>query len=328
MMKMGTNADLGRCFITGGAGFIGSHLVDYLLERGTQITVYDNLSLSNGRSVPSYSHDPKFQFINADVRDTDRLQRELLGHDTVFHLAANTDIPRGNSDTRLDLENCLLATHSLLEAMRSTNVRNLVFASSSTVFGDIEVHPTPENVGPLLPISLYGAGKLACEGFISAFSNLFGFRAIMFRFGNVVGGRMGHGVIHDFIKKLRKDPTELEVLGDGEQEKNYFLVEDCIDGMIHGFIHSPKPCDVYNLGSETTVKVRAIARIVIEEMGHGDVRLRFTGGRRGWPGDVPRVIYDLTKITTLGWKARHSSAEAVRIATRRLLQNAATRSQR
>ena len=244
----------------------------------------------------------------------------MAGHDVIFHLGANTDIPRGNRDTRVDLDNCVLATFNVLESMRSLNIKELIFASSSTVFGEANVHPTPENIGPMLPISLYGAGKMACEGFISAYSHLFGIRAVMFRFGNVVGARMGHGVIYDFIQKLKRNPEELEILGDGEQEKNYFLVEDCIDGIIHGFLYGTKQCDVFNLGSETTVKAKEIARIVIEEAGVKNVKIRYGGGRRGWPGDVPLVIYDVSKMRKLGWIATHTSAEAVRIAARRLVE--------
>lgn len=306
--------------MTGGAGFIGSHLVDYLLDAGHFATVYDNLSLGRRKWVEHNLGKPGYAFVQADLLDLDGLREAMTGHDTIFHLGANTDIPRGNRNTRIDLDNCVLATYNVLEAMRSSNIRNLIFASSSTVFGEVDVHPTPENIGPMLPISLYGAGKMACEGFISAYSHLFGIRAMIYRFGNVVGARVGHGVIYDFVQKLKRNPEELEVLGDGEQEKNYFLVEDCIRGMIHGFIHSPHQCDVFNLGTETTVKVKDIARIVVDEMGLDNVGIRYTGGKRGWPGDVPLVMYDMSKMRNLGWVAAHTSDEAVRIAVRRLLE--------
>jgi UDP-glucose 4-epimerase len=176
----------------------------------------------------------------------------------------------------------------------------------------------------LLPISLYGAGKLACEGLISAYCHLFDIQAWIFRFGNVVGTRMGHGIIHDFIEKLRRSPKELEILGDGRQEKNYFLVEDCIDGMLFAFSKSSaQECAVFNLGCESTVTATKIAHIVAEEMGLGDVRFRYTGGERGWPGDVPVVIYNVDKMKQLGWQAKHTSAEAVRTAARRLLKRGA-----
>jgi len=317
---MSQDCALGRCFVTGGAGFIGSHLSERLLAAGNTVTVYDNLSLGRREWIEHLLHEPCFRFIEADLRDMEALQEAMAEHDLVFHLGANTDIPGGNQDTRIDLENDIIATYNVLEAMRQLGVRKLLFASSSTVFGETSIHPTPEAVGPLLPISLYGAGKLACEGLISAYCHLFGIQAWIFRFGNVVGARLGHGVIYDFINKLRNNPKELEILGDGKQEKNYFLVEDCIDGMLFAFHKAnANSCEVFNLGCDSTIRATEIAHIVAEEMGLRDVRFRYTGSQRGWPGDVPVVIYDVNKMKELGWRARYASAEAVRIAARRLL---------
>ena len=259
---------LGACFVTGGAGFIGSHLGERLLAMGNRVTVYDNLSSGKREWIEHLFKEPGFRFVEADVRDLDALKEAMPGHDVVFHLAANTDIPRGNQDTRLDLENDTIATHTVLEAMRQLGVRKLLFASSSTVFGEPSVLPTPESVGPLLPISLYGAGKLACEGLISAYCHLFGTQAWIFRFGNVVGARMGHGILHDFVAKLRRDPNELEILGDGNQEKNYFLVEDCIDGILFALGNAnSRDCDVFNLGCESTVTATEIAHMVVRRWG-------------------------------------------------------------
>jgi UDP-glucose 4-epimerase len=196
----------------------------------------------------------------------------------------------------------------------------IIFASSATVWGDVALIPLDETLGPLLPISLYGAGKLACEGLLSAYSHLFGIRVCVFRFGNVVGSRMGRGVIYDFIQKLRKNPRELEILGDGNQEKNFFLVDDCIDGMMWAFGKCNNRCDVFNLGCESTIKVRDIAQIVVEEMGLKDVKFRYTGGVRGWPGDAPYVWFNLGKMKKLGWTASRTSAEAVRIAAKCLIE--------
>ncbi len=319
-MRTASSVALGRCLVTGAAGFIGSHLVEYLVAQGNSVTGYDNLSSGKRKWIQHLLDYPRFTFLEADLLDLKALKRAVRRHDVVFHLAANTDIPNGNKDPHIDFENCTVGTFHMLEAMRANGVRQLIFASSSTVFGEPPIRPTPETVGPVLPISLYGAGKMAGEGLISAYSHLFGIQAWMFRFGNVVGARMGHGVIYDFIRKLKASPRELEILGDGKQEKNYFLVEDCINGILFAFRHAGrKPCDVFNLGTETTVNVKEIGRIVAEEMGLKGVRLRFTGGSRGWPGDVPQVIYDVRKMKRLGWKARCSSAEAVRIAARRLL---------
>ncbi len=315
-----SEAPQARYFVTGAAGFIGSHLVERLLSEGHTVTGYDNLSLGRREWISPLRKHPHFTFVKADLLDLEGLTDALHGHDVVFHLAANTDIPGGNRDPRVDFDHCIVGTFNMLEAMRACGVRDLLFASSSTVFGEPEVLPTPETVGPPLPISMYGAGKLAGEGLISAYCHLFGLRAWIFRFGNVVGARMTHGAIFDFIAKLQDNPAELEILGDGKQEKNYFLVEDCLDGMVFAFVTArERPCDVFNLGTETTTSTTEIARIVAEEMGLRDVRFRYTGGRRGWPGDVPVVKYDLTKIGRLGWHARYTSTEAVRIAARRLL---------
>ena len=317
---MSSATELGACFVTGGAGFIGSHLTERLLAEGNKVTVYDNLSAGRREWLDRLRGGARFNLVEGDLRDLDRLAEAMAGHAIVFHLGANTDIPRGNQDTRLDLENGVIATHNVLEAMRRLGIGKLVFASSSTVVGEPAVSPTPEDAGPSLPISLYGAGKLACEGLISAYCHLFGIQAWMFRFANVVGPRMSHGILHDFVAKLRLNPRELEVLGDGHQEKNYFVVEDCIEGILHAVRHADdRPCDVFNLGCDSTITASDIARLTIEEMGLSDVKIRYTGGSRGWLGDVPVVKSDVTKMRKLGWQARYTSAEAVQVALRRLL---------
>lgn len=316
---MPSNSEFERCFLTGGAGFIGSHLVDRLLAEGKAVTVYDNLSSGRREWIEHNMGQPGFTFIQADLLDAPRLREGMAGHDLVIHLGANTDIPGGNQNVRLDLENCTIATHNVLEAMRATDIRRLLFASTSAVYGEAPVIPTPEHVGPLLPISLYGAAKLACETLISAYCHIFNMQAWMFRFANVVGGRMGHGVIYDFIQKLKRNSEELEILGDGWQEKPFFPVEDCIDGMFCAFYNSEAWCDVFNLGCSSSTKISRVAEIVVEEMGLSGVRFRYTGGRRGWVGDVPQVGLDVSKMKKLGWEAKHTSDEAVRIAARRLL---------
>ena len=310
-----------RCFVTGGAGFIGNHLVDRLMTEGKEITVYDNLSSGKKEFIEHHVGKANFHFIEADLLDFDTLIEAMKGHEIVWHLAANTDIRGGNKITDLDLNNCTIATRNVLEAMKQLGINKILFPSSSTVYGDAPPIPLSETLGPLLPISLYGAGKLAGEGLISAYCHLFNMQAWIFRFGNVVGARMGHGVIYDFIHKLRKNPRELEILGDGNQEKNFFLVEECLDAMFFALQHSDKQYDVFNLGCESTVRVSVIAQIVVEEMGLRNVKFRYTGGKRGWPGDAPVVIYDVNKMKGLGWKAKHTSAEAVRIATKRLIEN-------
>lgn len=308
-----------KVFMTGGAGFIGSHLVDKLLGDSNEVTVYDNLASGKVDWIKHHFGKPSFRFVEADLLDLETLKQAMKGHEVVWHLGANTDIPGGNKIPDLDLRNCTIATYNVLEAMSQNGISKLIFASSATVYGDAPPHQLSEAFGPLLPISLYGAGKLACEGLISAYCHLFDMQAWIFRFGNVIGARMGHGVIFDFIHKLEKNPQELEILGDSNQEKNYFMIEDCLEGMLCAFNNSKKQYDVFNLGSDTTVKVSTIAKIVVEEMGLKNVKFKYTGGKRGWPGDVPVVIYDISKMKALGWQPKHTSAEAVRIATRRLL---------
>jgi UDP-glucose 4-epimerase len=308
-----------RYFVTGGAGFIGSHLVDKLVMEGKQVTVYDNLVSGKKQWIEHHIGKGRFEFIQEDLLNYDVLQEAMKGHEVIWHLGANTDIPGGNRITDLDLKNCTIATRNVLEAMRQNDINKLVFASSATVYGDAPPQALGETFGPLLPISLYGAGKLACEGLISAYCHLFDIKAWMFRFANVVGARMGHGVIFDFIQKLKDNPNELEILGDGMQEKPFFLVEDCVTGMQLGFQKGDKHCDIYNLGCESFSTITRVAEIVAGEMGLSDVKFKYTGGNRGWLGDVPVVHFSVDKMRKIGWKAKHTSDEAVRIAARRLL---------
>lgn len=306
-------------FVTGGAGFIGSHLVDRLMENDDVVTVYDSLVSGRRKRIEHHFGKENFGFVHADLLDFDTLKQEVEGQDIVWHFGANTDIPGGNKITDLDLKNCTIATYNVLEAMRQNGVDEIIFPSSSTVYGDTPPIAISETFGPTLPISLYGAGKLASESLISAYCHLFSMQAWIFRFGNVLGARMGHGVIFDFIHKLRKNPYELEILGDGNQIKNYFLVEDCLSGIFFAIDHANDQCNVFILGCESTIKVNAIAQIVVEEMGLKDVKFKYTGGRRGWPGDVPAVRFNVDKMKKFGWSTEYTSKEAVRIATGRLL---------
>jgi len=307
-----------RYFVTGGPGSIGSHLVDRLVNMGA-VTVYDNLS--SGRREFIEHHRDDFQFIQADLLDLDTLARVMKDHNCVFHMAANPEARAGIEDTDLDLKQGTIATYNVLEAMRLDEIKKIVFASSSTVYGETPIKPIPEDYGPLHPISLYGASKLACEGLITAFCHLFNMQAWIFRFANVVGVRATHGVIFDFINKLRQNPKELEILGDGAQEKPYIHVEDCVDGILHGFQHATSQINVFNLGCSFTTKVSAIAQMVVKEMGLQDVKFKYTGGNRGWPGDVPQVRLDITNMERLGWKPKYSSDDALRKAIRDIWAN-------
>jgi UDP-glucose 4-epimerase len=314
---------VGRHLVTGGAGFIGSHVVDRLVAEDREVVVYDNLSNTSLRWIQRHLDAGDATFVEGDILDVDTLAPAMAGAEVVVHLASSVDMRRGIEDRVLDLEQGPVGTQRVLEAMRRNGVRELIFSSSSTVFGDPPYVPTDETVGPMLPISLYGAGKLAAEAMISAYSHLDDLRATMFRFGNVVGGRMNHGVIFDFISKLRETPDRLEVLGDGRQAKTYFLVEDCVDGMLSVHPRLGDGCEVVNLANEGTVAVDRIAEIVIEEMGCGGAEVVHTGGSRGWPGDVPVVHFDVSKAHGLGWHPTADGEAAVRECTRRLLAETA-----
>ncbi len=300
-----------KMFVTGGAGFIGSHLVDRLVEEGNQVTVYDNLSSGRTEFIEKHLGRANFNFIEADLLDLERVKQAVTGHEVAFHLAANPDARLGIKNTRLDLEQETIATYYILEAMRASGVKQLVFASSGTIYGETPVIPLPEDYGPVLPISLYGAGKLAGEGLISAFCHTFDMQGWIFRFANVVGKRTTHGVIFDFINKLEQNPNELEILGDGSQCKPYLHVDECVDGILFGLRNSDDKVNVFNLGCSTATDVTTIAKILVESMGRANVEFKYTGGDRGWPGDVPQVRFDTSKMEKLGWRPRCTSDEAV-----------------
>jgi UDP-glucose 4-epimerase len=317
--------DLARkVFLTGGSGFIGSHVVDLLIPQGYSVTVYDNLSNGRREFIEHHQGRPNFRFVEADILDTERLAAEMGGHDLVWHLAANTDIIGGAEQPRRDLRDCVMGTFNVVEAMRKLGIRPILFSSTGAVYGELcREAATSEASGPLLPVSTYAAGKIGSEAFISSFCHLYGLRGYMFRFGNVIGARMTHGVIFDFIRKLRENPDELLIRGDGTQEKNYFLVEECIDGMAYLFrnlrLSDDRPCDLFNLGTDSVTRVVDIAQIVKDEMGLADTTIRIEGTKRAWLGDQPRVHITVDKMRQFGWTARLTSDQAVRIAVRRML---------
>ena len=308
-----------KAFVTGGAGFIGSHLVDMLMEQGS-VTVFDNLSSGKTEFIDHHYDKNNFKFVEADILDIGKVKKAMDGHDIVFHLAANPDARLGIKNTDLDLKQETIATYNVLEAMRANKIKKIVFSSSGTIYGEAGEIPLSEDYGPVLPISLYGAGKLASEGLISAFCHTFDMQGWMFRFANIVGDRGTHGVIFDFINKLKKNPRELEILGDGTQKKPYLHIEDCVEGMIFGFENSSERVNVFTLGCDSSTDVTTIANIVVKELGLKNVKFKYTGGDRGWPGDVPQVRFNCEKMNKLGWKARYTSDEVVRLAVETLVQ--------
>lgn len=309
-----------RCFVTGGAGFIGSHLVDRLIEKDNYVTVFDNLTSGKLDFITQHKKNKNFQFVQSDLLDLTSVLASMAHHDIVFHLAANPDARLAIKNTDLDLKQETIATYHVLEAMRQHGISKIVFSSSGTIYGETPVLPLPENYGPVLPISLYGAGKVASESLISAFCYTFGMQSWIFRFANIVGDRGTHGVIFDFINKLKQNPQELEVLGDGTQEKPYLYVQECIDGILFGLEHSDEKVNVFNLGCDSSTDVTTIAHMVIRAMNLKNVKIRYTGGDRGWPGDVPQVRFNCDKINALGWRARYTSDEAVQMTVNALVQ--------
>lgn len=302
-------------FVTGGAGFIGSFVVDRLAKRNG-ITVYDNLSTGKEEFISHHYNNKYFRFVRADLLDFDTLTKEMRGHKSVWHIAANPDIRKGTESTRVDLEQNTLATYNTLEAARRNDIKTFVFSSTSTVYGMAKVMPTPEDAGPCLPISLYGASKLACEGLVSAYAELYGIKSWIYRFANIVGHRSTHGILFDLVEKLNKNPKVLEVLGDGKQRKSYMLVDECIDGMMFGFKNSREKLNYFNLGAEDQISVKRIVDILVEETRLKDVKVKYTGGKSGWKGDVPKFLLSTKKMARLGWKPKHTSEEAVREAAR------------
>jgi UDP-glucose 4-epimerase len=300
-----------KAIVTGGAGFIGSHLVDRLLAEGYGVTVVDNMSCGYMENVEHLSGNPLLAIHKVDIRAAEKLDRLFAGHDVVFHMAAHADIRKSLADHRVDLENNLVGTLNILEAMTKNNIHDLVFASSSALYGEASIRPTPEDYSPV-QTSLYGASKLACEAYAQAYTEFLPIKLWSFRFANVVGERCRRGVVWDFVHKLLRNTMELEILGDGKQSKEYLYVEDCVNGMMIGYKEASGRVNTFNLGMEEQTIVDRVADLTIEEMKLANVRRKHTGGPRGWIGDNPIVELSLDRMKKLGWKPKLSSEEAIR----------------
>lgn len=310
-----------RCMdlVTGGAGFIGSHLVDALVEQGKEVRIIDNFSSGREEFLSHHEGSGSVEVCRGDLLDREAVITAMEGVETVHHLAANPDIRLGTEVTDTDLRQGTIATYNVLEAMRISEVGRISFSSTSAVYGEAGVMPTPEDYGPTMPISLYGASKLASEALITAWAGTFGAKGYIHRFANIVGPRGTHGVIFDFIHKLKRDPTRLEVLGDGNQEKSYMSAHDCVKSMLHVIGLGDEGPALYNLGTGDTCSVSKIAEIVIEESGLEGVAIDYTGGRRGWAGDVPKTYLDVTKLLGTGFEPTAMSEQAVRDTARVLI---------
>jgi len=302
-----------KVLVTGAAGFIASNLIPRLLVRGDEVHGVDNFFL--GKRAYVVKHD-RFHFHEFDLLDLDRLVQlfESAEPDLVWHLAATRDIRFGTKYTGLDLKGGTLATYNVLEGMRRTGAKEIVFSSSGAVYGEPDVMPTPEHYGPIPPISLYAASKVACESLLTAFVHNYDMRCWIFRFGNIVGPNPTHGVIHDFVLRLRENPHELLILGDGTQSKPYVYVDDCLEGMEFGYRNAHDATNYYNLAVDDQTSVTEIAEWTIEAMGlrRQSVNMKYTGGPRGWKGDVPQVKLDTRRMRFLGWRPKLSSKESVK----------------
>ena len=298
-----------KCFVAGGAGFIGGHMVERLLGRpGYEVTVYDNFSSGRAWHLPA---DPRLKVVRGDLKELQPLQAAMAGSDVVFHFASNPDIAKAATQPDIDFWEGTYLTQNLLEAMRLQGVPRLIYASGSGVYGDTGEVAVSEEITPLLPISTYGASKLACEALIGSYVHMFGLQGVAFRFANVVGPRQTHGVAYDFIRRLLENPERLAILGDGRQSKSYIYVDDVLDALLllhdtgwHGF-------DFFNVATQDYITVREIAEIVVTRLGISDVDFVFSGGDRGWKGDVPVVRFRSDKIRARGWTNQRTTAQAM-----------------
>ena len=314
MAAGGRGVAVSRFFIVGGAGFIGSHFVDRLLEGGDEVTIYDNFSSGREWHLEPHAEDQRMKVVHGDVKNLAALAEAMRDHDVVIHLASNPDIARAATEPAIDFDEGTLLTHNVVEAMRANSTPQILYASGSGVYGDIGETEAGEDFGPLVPISTYGASKLAGEALIAAYCHMFDLRGCVFRFGNVVGSRQTHGVGFDFVRRLLDDPARLPILGDGTQSKSYIHVREVIDAVLTALDKTEQPFRAYNVATGDYITVTEIADLAVECVGlePGSVEYEYTGGDRGWKGDVPVVRLNTDRIRALGWSNEMGSREALR----------------
>jgi UDP-glucose 4-epimerase len=310
-----------RVLVTGGAGFIGSHLVDRLVRDGYRVRVVDNLSSGRLENIKHHLDAGSVELIVGDLKDPQVALKAVEGVDVVFHFAANPEVRVSTTNPEIHFNENIVATFNLLEAMRKKNVKEFVFASSSSVYGEPEEIPVDENA-PVNPVSVYGASKAACEALIHSYSKLYGIKAIVLRYANVVGPRLRHGVVWDFVNKLLKNPTELEILGDGKQVRSYIYIDDAVKATITAWRRTEASYEVYNIASEDWITVDEVAEEVIKAMELSNVKKTYKPVLHGvgWPGDVKKIALKIDKIKKLGFKPTMNSREAIRTTARRLLE--------
>lgn len=310
-------------FLAGGAGFIGSHFVDALLKQDhiQKVTIYDNFSSGKEWHYLHHNHDPRLSVIKADVKDTQQLQQAMQGHDAIMHFASNPDIALASTNPGIDFVEGIYLTYQIIEAARLNKVKRLIYISGSGVYGDVGTSPSREDLISMLPISTYGASKISGEAFVASYCHMFGLTACIFRFGNVVGPRQTHGVGYDFVNKLRQDQSKLCILGNGTQSKSYIHVDDIVQAVLIANEKMQNIYEIYNVDSGDYISVNEIAEIAIQCMKiTSPVKLEFTGGDRGWKGDVPVVRLNTDKIRNLGWACKRTSAQAIQDSIDALIQ--------
>lgn len=299
-----------RYFITGCAGFIGSNLTDRLLADGHEVVGYDNFSSGQEKFLENARQQPGFRLVRGDILDLEKMSGNMAGIDLVFHLAANADVRFGTQHPYKDLEQNTIGAYKVLEAMRQAGVKKIAFSSTGSVYGEPETFPTPEDTAFPRQTSLYGASKLAGEALIQAYCEGFGFQGWIFRFVSILGERYPHGHLFDFYKKLRQDPKQLHVLGNGRQRKSYLYIQDCFDAMFLALAESREKVNIFNLGTDETIIVNDSVGWLGEYLGVSP-RITYEGGERGWIGDSPLILLDCSRIRRLGWQPQHTIKEAV-----------------
>jgi UDP-glucose 4-epimerase len=318
------NKSVKDILVTGGAGFIGSSLIPVLLGKGYRVVVLDNLTRGKKQNLSRFYSIKNFKFIELDLLDIGKLKQVVNECDLIYHLAANVEVRTGEFDTEIDFLNNIVATRNVLESMRTSDkCKKIIFTSSSVVYGEPFTIPTSESYGPLNPISLYGASKLACEALISGYVGMFGMNAVIFRLANIVGPSSGHGVIFDLIRKLKiPDNKYLEILGDGTQKKSYLYIDDCIDALVLGLNELSSGIEVFNVGSDDQVDTNTMASIILNELGlEREIKyaMRQTDGR-GWLGDIKNMLLSTDKIKKIGWKINYSSRESVYLTVKKIIE--------
>lgn len=305
-----------KILVTGGAGFIASHLTEFLVSQGHEVTVLDNLSTGKVKHLDSVID--KITFVDGDIRDYALVDNLVPGVEMVFHFCCYSDIQQAFKTPEIYVDQNVLGCFNLLQTMRKYGVKKIAFPSSTTVLGNVRVAPTPETYGPLQPINMYGAGKLACEAIISGYVHAYEMQAWIFRFVNMIGGRMDHGAIFDFVRKIKNDPTKLQILGDGTSHRSFMLVDDCVSAIWHSIQNLNDTVNLIHIGNQDQINITRAAELTIQAMGLKDVKLEYTGSAVGWKGDVPTNYIATETLDRLGWKAERDSSGAVLEAARRL----------